>query len=105
MIENGFIRFRNTERSLDENGDPIIFDEVTGDYIPCCINGSRTIDNYSDDNGHYTKPQYTVYLRGTELPSRYVVLYDRKKTELGYFYVKTEQISYYMREIRITLGK
>ena len=105
MLQNGFLRFKKIEKVLDENGDPMLFDEVDGDYIPCCFSGSVSLDNYSDDNGHYSKPLYTVYIKQTDLPSRNVILYDRKKTELGHFYVKTEQISYFMRETRITLGK
>lgn len=103
MLENGYIRFVSTNSGIDDNGDPIIFEDEVGDYIPCCLNGTENLDNYSDDNGHYSKNAYTVHIQLSDLPSRKVKLYDRGKNHIGDFFVRTLKRSPFMRTIEISV--
>jgi len=107
MIENGYIRYKNTEIAIGEDGNPIkMCGAQWSDYIPACIEGNRSTDNYNAEGGvRYEKPTYTVYFRRSDAKdcTETVKLYDRNKECLGQYVVRTKEISPIVNQVRITV--
>lgn len=103
MIENGYIKYLNTETYTDEDGNPIDGGGEWSDFIPACIEGSKdTAQSKSESGIRYDQSTYTVYFRRQPISGE-VRLYTKEKTLLGEFSVRSVQVSPIVNETRITV--
>ena len=103
MIENGYIKYLTTETYTDEDGNPIDGGGEWSDFIPACIEGSKDTAAPKSESGiRYDNPSYTVYIRRQNV-SNAVRLYDKRKTLLGEFSVRSVQVSPIVNETRLTV--
>ena len=107
MIENGYIRYKQTaEIVINEDGNPVKGGDQWSDYIPACIEGNRNTAEYNSESGiRYEKPTYTVFVRYNEAKdiTECVRLFKRDKAYIGQYVVRTKEVSPIVNQIRITL--
>lgn len=103
MIESGYISYKlDTENSIDENGNPVVYEAQWSDLIPANIEGSKQ-RVYNDVNGNrYVNATYSIILPYVDISDR-LKLYDRNKSLLGEFAVLQTQNLPILGEIKITV--
>lgn len=103
MIESGYISFKiKAQNGIDEDGDPVVFEEAWSDLYPANIEGTKQRVYSAEKGNRYIDATYSVILPYIEISDR-LRLYDRDKNQLGEFKVLQTQNLPILGELKITV--
>ena len=94
LISNGYIRvvIESAGDGFDENGNPVVGNEVLGEKIPCNFVRNRYRNNISDAGSENSSATYTILIEPQRFEPCQYRLYDLMNNEIGLFEVRQEGI-------------